>query len=48
MLTELEAHVTSKLGAAVLDKRIAVGELTVTVPAADIVQVLTTLRDDRS
>lgn len=48
MLTELEAHVTSKLGAAVLDKRIAVGELTVTVPASDIVQVLTTLRDDRS
>jgi NADH-quinone oxidoreductase subunit C len=48
MLTELETHISSKLGAAVLDRRIAVGELTVTVAASDIVHVLTTLRDDRN
>ncbi len=48
MLTELETHITSKLGGAILDRRIAVGELTLTVAASDIVHVLTTLRDDRS
>jgi NADH-quinone oxidoreductase subunit C len=47
MLTELEAHITSKLGAAVLDRRIAVGELTMTVAASEIVKVLTMLRDDK-
>jgi NADH-quinone oxidoreductase subunit C len=47
MLTELEAHITSKLGAAVLDHRIAVGELTLTVAASEIVNVLTMLRDDK-
>ena len=46
MLTELETHVTSKLGEAVLDKRIAVGELTITVEPSKILDVLTTLRDD--
>ncbi|WP_334146605.1 NADH-quinone oxidoreductase subunit C [Hyphomicrobium sp.] len=46
MLTELEAHISSKLGAAVLDTRIAVGELTITVPAQDIIRALTLLRDD--
>ena len=46
MLNDLEAHVTSKLGAAVLERRIAVGELTLAVDAAKIVEVLTFLRDD--
>jgi NADH-quinone oxidoreductase subunit C len=47
MLIELEKHIASKLGGAILDRRIAVGELTLTVAASDIVQVLTTLRDDK-
>jgi NADH-quinone oxidoreductase subunit C len=46
MLTELEARITSKLGDAVLDKRIAVGELTLTVDPSKILDVLTALRDD--
>ena len=46
MLSDLEAHITSKLGTAVLDRRIAVGELTLTVEGARIVDVLTFLRDD--
>ncbi len=46
MLTELDTHISSKLGAAVLDRRIAVGELTITVPSQDIVRVLSVLRDD--
>ncbi|MDQ8699720.1 NADH-quinone oxidoreductase subunit C [Hyphomicrobium sp. LHD-15] len=48
MLTELEAHITSKLRDKVLDRRIAVGELTITVPVADISDVLTFLRDDKA
>jgi NADH-quinone oxidoreductase subunit C len=46
MLTDLESHVTSKLGDAVLDRGIAVGELTLIVDAKKIVEVLTKLRDD--
>jgi len=46
MLTDLEAHISSTLGAAVLDTRIAVGELTITVPGHEIGAVLTLLRDD--
>jgi NADH-quinone oxidoreductase subunit C len=46
MLTELEAHITSKLGDKVLDRRVAVGELTLTVPVGDIGEVLNFLRDD--
>lgn len=47
MLTDLEAHIISKLGAAVLERRIAVGELTLVVEAARIADVLTFLRDDK-
>jgi NADH-quinone oxidoreductase subunit C len=46
MLTELEARIASKLGDAVLDKRITVGELTLTVEPSKILDVLTALRDD--
>jgi len=46
MLTDLETHISSKLGATVLDTRIAVGELTITVPVQDIFAVLKFLRDD--
>ena len=46
MLSDLEAHITSRLGDLVLDRRIAVGELTLTVAASRIVEVLTVLRDD--
>jgi NADH-quinone oxidoreductase subunit C len=48
MLTDLDAHISSTLGTAVLDRRIAVGELTITVEAQKIVEVLTFLRDDRA
>lgn len=48
MLTELEAHITSKLGNKILDRRIAVGELTITVAVGDISEVLTFLRDDKA
>jgi NADH-quinone oxidoreductase subunit C len=47
MLTELAAHITSKLGGAVFDRKIAVGELTLTTDVASIVNVLTFLRDDK-
>ena len=46
MLTELDAHIRVKLGAAVTGSAIAVGELTIMVEAAKIVEVLTFLRDD--
>ncbi len=45
-LQELGDHVAASLGAAVLDRQIAYGELTVLVPAEAIVRVLTFLRDD--
>lgn len=46
MLSELETHISSKLEGAVLDRRIAVGELTLSVEPARIAEVLTFLRDD--
>ena len=46
MLTDLDAHISSKLSAAVLDRQIAVGELTLIVEAARIVDVLMFLRTD--
>jgi len=45
-LTDLEAHISSKLSTAVLDKRIAVGELTFLVEAERIVDVLMFLKTD--
>jgi NADH-quinone oxidoreductase subunit C len=42
----LGAHIQSKLGGAVLDSKIAVGELTLSVAREEIVPVLTLLRDD--
>jgi NADH-quinone oxidoreductase subunit C len=47
MLTKLDTHIASHFGDKVLDRRIAVGELTITVPVAAISEVLTFLRDDR-
>lgn len=47
MLTELEAHITSKLGDAIFDRKIATGELTLTTDVARLVEVLTFLRDDK-
>jgi NADH-quinone oxidoreductase subunit C len=48
MLTDLEAHLTSKLGAAVVSHTIAHGELTFVVGAGHIAEVLTLLRDDKA
>jgi len=45
-LTELRDHLSARLGAAVLDSRIAYGELTVEVEADQIVKVTRFLRDD--
>jgi NADH-quinone oxidoreductase subunit C len=45
-LAALGAHIQSKLGGAVLDRKIAVGELTLTVAREEIVPVLMLLRDD--
>jgi NADH-quinone oxidoreductase subunit C len=45
-LQELGDHIAASLGPAVLDRRIAYGELTVLVPGEAIVRVLTFLRDD--
>ena len=45
-LQELGAHIVAKLGGAVTGTNIAFGELTMDVNAADIVTVLTFLRDD--
>lgn len=47
MLTKLDTHIASHFGDKVLDRRIAVGELTIMVPVAAISEVLTFLRDDR-
>lgn len=46
MLKNLSAHVTGKLGAAVLSSEIAFGELTVWAEPAEIRNVLRFLRDD--
>ncbi|HUD50790.1 NADH-quinone oxidoreductase subunit C [Parvibaculum sp.] len=45
-LTDLGDHIRAKLAGAVLDADIAYGELNVTAQAAQIVSVLTFLRDD--
>jgi NADH-quinone oxidoreductase subunit C len=45
-LQELGDHIAAKLGAAITGTHVAYGELTVTADAADIVAVLTFLRDD--
>ncbi len=46
-LNDLAAHLTKKLGDKITGALIAYGELTVSVNAADIVSVLTFLRDDK-
>ncbi len=45
-LTELGGHIAAKLGPAIVGSKLAFGELTVEADAADIVRVLTFLRDD--
>jgi NADH-quinone oxidoreductase subunit C len=45
-LQELAAHIADKLGAMVTATKLAFGELTVEARAADVVAVLTFLRDD--
>ncbi len=45
-LTELGEHIAASLGPAILDRTIAYGELTLIAPAAEILRVLTFLRDD--
>jgi hypothetical protein len=47
-LEELKEHIADQLGDLVLDSRIAHGELTVTVSAGAILQILKFLRDDAS
>lgn len=47
-LVALSNHVVGRFGDKVIDAVIAYGELTVTVPGDDIVEVLTFLRDDAS
>jgi NADH-quinone oxidoreductase subunit C len=49
MITKLEdlgSHLAAKLGSAIAHHEVARGELVLTVPAAEIVAVLTGLRDD--
>jgi NADH-quinone oxidoreductase subunit C len=45
-LKELGEHIAAKLGPAIVDSKLAFGELTMEANAADIVAVLTFLRDD--
>ena len=45
-LTALGAHIAAKLGDAVIGSQIQFGELTLDVEAAEIIRVLTFLRDD--
>jgi NADH-quinone oxidoreductase subunit C len=45
-LEELASHIDAKLPGTVLERTIALGELTLVVAPADIVRVLTALRDD--
>jgi NADH-quinone oxidoreductase subunit C len=45
-LEELSSHIDAKLPGTVLQRTIALGELTLAVAPADIVRVLTALRDD--
>ena len=44
---ELGEHIAAKLGASITDFKLAYGELTVSASAADIVSVLTFLRDNK-
>ncbi|MGE0023152.1 MAG: NADH-quinone oxidoreductase subunit C [Hyphomicrobium sp.] len=46
MLTDLETHISSKLGDAVRGKQIAFGELTLSVDLGQIIEVLGFLRSD--
>ena len=46
MLEELAQHVEALLGPDFISRRLALGELTVVVPAQSVVSVLRTLRDD--
>jgi NADH-quinone oxidoreductase subunit C len=45
-LEELASHIDAKLPGVILERTIALGELTLAVAPADIVRVLTALRDD--
>jgi NADH-quinone oxidoreductase subunit C len=45
-LEELSSHIDAKLPGAILQRTIALGELTLVVAPAEIVRVLTALRDD--
>ncbi len=45
-IEQLSGQVASRLGATVLTSKIAFDELTITVPAANILETLTKLRDD--
>src|SRR5215510_14018950 len=45
-LEELASHIDAKLPGAILGRTIALGELTLVVAPAEIVRVLTALRDD--
>jgi NADH-quinone oxidoreductase subunit C len=45
-LKELGEHIAAKLGPAIVDSKLAFGELTMEAKASDIVAVLTFLRDD--
>src|SRR5262245_2807209 len=45
-LEELSSHIDAKLPGAIQRRTITLGELTLTVPPADIVRMLTALRDD--
>ena len=45
-LEELASHIEATLPGAVLRRTLAVGELTLVVPPADIERTLTALRDD--
>jgi NADH-quinone oxidoreductase subunit C len=47
-LRQLGDHIAAHLRSAVLDSKIAFGELTIEVPASDIVKVMHFLRDDPS
>jgi len=46
-LEELSSHIDARLPGTILQRTIALGELTLVVAPADIVRVLTALRDDR-
>jgi NADH-quinone oxidoreductase subunit C len=45
-LEELASHIEAKLPGMILERTIALGELTLIVPPTDVVRVLTALRDD--